>query len=106
MKLYHVTTGQWNGDDLLSLYRQFGDEAYEEYAKKWPEAGELVQYHVHYIHLHGNLEEAIQFAREFGGEILEIDATELDIEIDNLEYPHPMVRDCIPAAHVKRLARI
>ena len=37
------------------------------------------------------------------GEILEINADDLDIEKDRLEYPHPMVRDRIPAECIKRI---
>jgi hypothetical protein len=100
--LYHVSEN-WDGGDLLSLYRQIGTDAYEEYADRWPDAGELGVYHVHYIHLHSTLGEAKAFADEFGGEILEINADDLDIEMDRLEYPHPMVRDCIPAEYIKRI---
>ena len=100
--MYHVVK-HWDGGDLLSLYQQIGDAAYEGYAEKWPEAGELGQYHIHYIHLHATLEQAREFAEEFGGEILEISADDLDIEMDRLEYPHPMVRDCIPAEYIKRI---
>jgi hypothetical protein len=101
--MYHVVIKDWDGDDLLSLYQQIGDAAYEEYAEKWPEAGELGQYHVHYVHLHATLDQAREFVEEFGGEILEVNTEDLDIVIDNLEYPHSMVRDRIPAEYVKRI---
>lgn len=104
MKLYHVCP-TWNGSDLESLYRQHKDEAYEMYADKWPEAGELAQYHTHYIHLHSTLDDAQEYADEYGGEILVIEALddELDVETDTLEYNHPVIRDVIPAEYIKRL---
>lgn len=102
MKLYHVVKN-YNGGDLESLYEQHGSEAYDIFAEKWPEAGALGHYHAHYIHLHSTKEDAEAFAAEFGGEILEIKADDLEVEIDGLEYKHPMVKDCIDAEYVKRV---
>jgi DNA replication protein DnaD len=49
------------------------------------------------------LDQAREFVEEFGGEILEVNTEDLDIVIDNLEYPHAMVRDRISAEYVKRI---
>ncbi len=101
---YHVCNG-WDGNDLLSLYQLEGEDAYEMYAERWPEAGELAQYHVHYIHLYETIEEAKAHQEEHGGEILKIegDPEELGIEIDKLEFAHPIVRDRIPKEYISRL---
>lgn len=100
--LYHVAK-DYDGGDLQSLYEQHGNDAYDMYIDKWPEAGELVFYHVHYIHLHNSLDDAQEFVDEFGGEILVIDDADLTVERDNLEYDHPIVRDTIPAEYIRRL---
>ena len=103
MKCYHVTK-EWDGQDLESLYAIYGDEAYDIYAEKWPEAGELAQAHAHVVHLHASIDEAKGFAAEFGGEILEIDAPEdYEIEIDSLEYDHPVCRHEIEKNSIRRI---
>ena len=101
MKLYHVVEN-YDGGDLLSLYEQYGDRAYELFLDKWPESGELGHYHAHYIHLYSSVDDA----RKSGiyGEILEIDIPDTEIqcllEIDTLEFPHPMIRDCLPKRYI------
>jgi len=90
MIIYHVCKN-WDGCNIESLYKQYGDEAYRIFAKKWPDAAELAEYHVHYVHCHFALDEAKEYQTEFGGEIIAIDAEYLDVVIDTLEYPHPMV---------------
>lgn len=101
MKIYHVAPADHEGD-LESLYCQLGDSAYEVYAERWPEAAELGQYHVHYVHLYSDLSDAIDHAAERGGKIYTVDVNYLEesgIEIknDDLEFPHPMVAEVIPA---------
>ena len=102
MIYYHVCE-HWDGGDLESLYARYGQEAYQRYAERWPEAGELAQYHVHVIHLHSSLEEAEEYQEAYGGEILVIDDPddELEVVTDDLEYPHPVVRGRIEARFVK-----
>ena len=104
--IYHVHVGHdWApGDDLLSLYEVYGDAAYEMYAERWPDARELAIYHAHYVHCHATLVEAVKYQSEYGGQILEIETDELDVFIDRLEYPHPCVRDMIPAEYITQMA--
>ena len=91
---YHVCRDEWDGGDLISLYQQEGEEAYQIYAERWPEAGELAQYHVHYVHLYATLDEAKEHQGKYGGEILVItgEPEEIGIESDDLEFPHPVVK--------------
>ena len=98
MKLYHV--GPENLTNIESLYNQMGEDAYEVFEERWPEAAELGIYHAHYIHLWDVLEDARDFADEIGGTVYEVEADGLDVEIDELEYPHPIIRDEIPAEYV------
>lgn len=101
--LYHVAN-KWDGQKLESLYNQIGEEAYEEYANKWPEAAELAQEHAHYVHCYETLEDALNHKQEFGGEVLKIELDEfVEVEIDNLEFAHPMVRDEIDADLISRV---
>lgn len=97
MHIYHVAPEGHEGD-LESLHMQHGDEAYEMYADRWPEAGELAVYHAHYVHCYSSKIDAEKHAASFGGKVYTIDADDLDVEIDDLEFPHPVVRDYIPAS--------
>lgn len=103
MTYYHVCT-KWDGSNLESLYKQHGEDAYEMFAAKWPEASELAQYHADIIHLHSNLDDAKEFCEEYGGEILVISDpdSELNIKIDTLEYAHPVVYGEIDAEYISR----
>jgi len=103
MPTYYHVAHNYTGGDLLSLYEQHGEDAYEMYADKWPDAGELAQYHTHYIHLHETLVDAQTYQSEFGGTILEINADELEIKLDTLEYKHPMVRDYIEEEYIREV---
>lgn len=106
MKLYHVCNN-WDNKDLESLYKQYGNEAYDIYAERWPEAGELAQAHIDYIHLYDTLEEAQEHAENFSGEILVVefdpDNLEIEVERDKLEFNHPMVCNIIPKHLITRL---
>lgn len=104
-KYYHVAPADHSGD-LISLYDQLGEAAYAVYAERWPDAGELAQYHAHYVHMYATIEEARKHVNS--GKIYEIDAEALEdecieVEIDNLEFPHPMVRGVIPAHLLKEV---
>jgi hypothetical protein len=99
-KMYHVCQA-WDGDDLLSLYEQEGEKAYIIFAEKYEVENGLGFDHVHYVHGHYTLEEAREYQRIWGGEILEIDAAELEVKHDCIEYPHPMVRDVIPKEYIR-----
>lgn len=103
MRGYHVAADGWDGGDLVSLYERYGADAYEMYADRWPEAAELAQYHAHYVHLYGTAGEAVEHQEQFGGIILAVDIpdeAEITIETDSLEFPHPIVRDRIPARYI------
>ena len=104
MKYYHVCA-KWDGLNLESLYKQHGEEAYEIFTAKWPEASDLAQYHCNIIHLYATLAEAVEHQEEYGGEILVIDNTDeyLDIKIDTLEFAHPVVYGKIDADCISRL---
>ena len=99
-KMYHVCP-EWNGDDLLSLYEQLGEEAYGVFARKHEIDNGLGIGNAHFVHCHYTIKEAREFQRIYGGEILEIDASKLDVKHDCIEYPHPMVRGRIPKQYVR-----
>ena len=101
-KMYHVCP-RWNGDDLLSLYEQMGEEAYDAFAVKHGIGNELGIGNAHFVHCHYTVEEAREHQRAFGGEILEVDASVLEVKHDCIEYPHPKVRGIIPKQYVRRV---
>lgn len=101
--IYHVAPADHTGN-LESLYVQRGDEAYDLYATRWPEAGELAQYHAHYIHCFDTLDQARDHAVAFGGKIYEIDDEDLEVERDTLEFDHPMIKGEIDAECIKVVA--
>lgn len=99
-KMYHVCQA-WNGDDLLSLYEQLGEEAYGIFAERHEIDNGLGFDHAQFIHCHYTLEEARKYQRIWGGQILEIDTQDLAVKHDCVEYPHPMVRGRIPKEYIK-----
>lgn len=99
-KYYHVVD-KYDGGDLESLYHRYGDAAYDMYLERWPESGNLSQYHAHNIHLYDSLEEAQKHSAYFGGDVLEIIPDDaLEVTIDTLEFPHPIVEDKIPKKYI------
>lgn len=103
-KIYHV--GPKNLKKIESLLVQLdGDEelACKEYLKRWPDSGNLWEYHAGYIHCFASLEEARAYLRSVGvaqNSIYEIDATQFDereLFIDRLEpgCDHPVLDDII-----------
>lgn len=98
--IYHVAPADHSGN-LESLYSLHGDDAYEMYADRWPEAGELAQYHAHYVHCYDSLDEAREHAAQWGGKIYAIDTSEIEVERDNLEFDHPMVRNEIDVEYLQ-----
>jgi hypothetical protein len=86
-ELFHVTGDDYRaGQPIKSLYRQYGDEAYDKYAERWPEAGDMGQYHAHQNFFYESLPEAQEHVDEFGGKILKIDPSKIDgLRRDNLE---------------------
>jgi RNA:NAD 2'-phosphotransferase (TPT1/KptA family) len=105
--IYHVAPQEHQGA-ILSLYALHGDEAYEMYATRWPEAGELAQYHAHYVHCHDSLDDAREHVEQHGGKIYEINAEAMaedliEVERDRLEFDHPMVRGEIPAEYIREV---
>lgn len=107
MKLYHVYGGEYNGQDLESLaYRLGFDEAIEAFCEKWGhDDSSLADYHVDLIHFYDNLEEAEWHQEDFGGTILEIDAKELEVEIDTIEenMHHPVIRQRVDKKYIRRI---
>ena len=99
-RMYHVCP-EWDGSDLLSLFEQIGEEAYVVFAKKHEINNKLGIGNAHFVHCHYTVEEAREYQRNFGGQILEIDATALEVKHDCIEYPHPMVRGRIPKQYVR-----
>jgi hypothetical protein len=106
--IYHVTRG-WDGGDLRSLARRVDDgdlgldEALEQVAARWCDgclatAERYLDGDGHEVHCHATLAEAIAYRDEWcdGGEVLSIDAAGL-VVAEGCEYPHPVVRDLIPA---------
>lgn len=87
--LYHVVPDTYHqGDDLISLHRQMGDDAYDEFERRWPESGGLGHYHAHYVMFYDSLEAARDHQKHFGGTILAVDSNELDgVRFDTLEQP-------------------
>lgn len=98
---YHVSK-KWDGGDLLSLHEQLGDDAYEEFRNRWPDSGGLAFSHSDLIHLYTTLDEAENHAAEFGGEVLVVDLSNIEWNIDKKEFPHPVVRGKIPKRYVSR----
>jgi hypothetical protein len=99
-RMYHVCP-RWDGGDLLSLYEQLGEEAYIIFAEKHELDNGLGIDHAHFVHGHYTLQEAKEYKRIFGGQILVIDTQDLAVKHDCVEYPHPMVRGRIPKEYVR-----
>jgi hypothetical protein len=89
-KLYHVVSPQHEpGAPLRSLYSQYGDAAYDLFAEKWPEAGNLNQEHAHRVFFYDNLAEAQSHAKQFGGRIIGVDPSKVEgLHFDTLERPY------------------
>ena len=101
---YHVAPEAWkDGDPLFSLYRQMGEDAYEEFVRRWPELGaEVAHYHAHWVFLYETLEEAIEHIHLYGGGfVLRIDGESVDVQMDYVEG-FPYVQDEIPGNAIQR----
>jgi hypothetical protein len=109
--IYHVTTG-WDGGDLRPLARRVDDgdldldAALEMVAARWFDgdlrmAEEYLGRDGREVHCHATLAEALDYREEWceGGEVLAVDADGLDVA-EGVEYPHPVVRDAIPADRI------
>ena len=107
MKYYHVAKN-WNGEQLESLSSYLGSEteAIEQFIERWVDADAgFAAYHVNLIHLHASLADAIEYQKRHGGEILEIDeqGDDLEIRIDDLEYPHPVTTYPVDKQYIKKI---
>ena len=107
MLYYHVAENGWDGDDLTSLVSQYGEsEAIELFCERWPEAENSAYEHSSRIHLHSTLDEAKKYwSVDKTGDILAIELdedaeSECCIVIDELEYPHPVACEDIPAEYI------
>lgn len=106
--IYHVAPADHTGD-ILSLHKMHGGEAYEMYAVRWPESGNLGTVHAHYVHCYDSLDEAREHAAQHGGKVYEINTDAMaddmiQIERDTLEFDHPIVRNEIPAEYIREVA--
>lgn len=112
--IYHVTRA-WDGCDLRSLAQQVDDgdlglDAALDLIASWWTDGDLraadryLDGDGREVHCHDSLDAAAEYLAEWcdGGVIMEIDADGLDVVI-GAEYPHPVVRDRIPAGRVRVL---
>jgi len=112
MAIYHVAK-DWDGGELRSLALRIDggeidlDDALGLIADKWTggdirKAEEYLDGDGRYVHCHATLAEAIDYRDEWcpGGVVLAIDEGGLEVE-DGQEYPHPVVRDAIPAGLIE-----
>lgn len=102
-ELYHVAGPEYSaGEPLKSLYARKGPAAYDEYAARWPEAGDLVQYHPHQNFFYHTMEDAQNHAADFGGKILKIDSSKVDgLHFDKNEGFWTTREDVHPEAFLK-----
>jgi len=102
MTLYHVTP-KWDGQDLAPAASRIGEaEAIEMFMAKWEtDDTSFAQDQVSKVYLYNNIEQAVSHQDTYGGEILVIDATYLDIVIDEIEG-YPTCRR-VSAADIKRI---
>jgi hypothetical protein len=104
--IYHVTP-KWDGGDLKSLKEQYGDNAYDVFVERWPEAERIAWEHIDYVHCFATREEAEYYLRDWregvGGQLLEIDDRALETSMDRLErgQTHVVVRGRIPARYIR-----
>jgi hypothetical protein len=80
MTKYHVTP-KWDGGNLQSARDRFGEQAaIEMFCQKWgTEDGSFAADQVSKIYLYATLDEALAHQRDYGGEILAIDDTWLEV---------------------------
>ncbi len=87
-RLFHVVGDAWQpGTPLQSLYRQMGPDAYDEFARRWPDAHALVQDHPHKIFFYDSPTAAREHARAFGGKVVKVDPSYVELVFDQLEQP-------------------
>ena len=101
---YHVAPSDHSGD-LLSLYRQMGTDAYDEFIRRWPDADPAMgQYHAHQVHLYNTLDEAKKHTPQ--GKIYEINLNDVEAVPDALEpsLRHLVVQDRIPASALREVS--
>lgn len=89
-ELYHVVGPEYEpGQPIRSLYSRKKEAAYDEYAQRWPEAGDLVQDHPHKVFFYDNIKDAEDHAAMFGGSILRVNPSKVDgLYLDKLEKSH------------------
>jgi hypothetical protein len=102
MTLYHVTP-KWDGKDLESAASKMGEvAAIEIFLAKWQtEDDSFAQDQVTKVYFYNTINEAISHQETYGGEILAIDETYLDIAIDEIEG-YPTCRR-VSASDIKRI---
>lgn len=102
--IYHVIRGEWDGGPIepLQARMQWSDETSEAIAAAWPDCDPAEYYFSEgaEIHCHETIEQASEFAAEYGGVIVAIDASGLDVRVGR-EYPHPVLRDRVTVDRVE-----
>lgn len=108
---YHVAPDDYDpGTSLTSLYRRMGDDAYEEFARRWPDGADMADYHANAVFMFDDPKEALQFQDWKGGRLLGIRPEWLDdLKYDNLEIPvgrnrgYPYFQDEIPSEWISEV---
>lgn len=87
--LYHVAGSEYEpGDRLESLYHRLGNEAYDEFDRRWPESGGLGHYHAHLVFFYDELAKARDHAEQFGGTVCRVDTSRVDdLHFNKMEPP-------------------
>jgi hypothetical protein len=87
-RLYHVVGDNWRpGQPLQSLYRQHGNDSYERFGQRWPDAADFAEYHAHLIFFYDNSRDAEEHAASLGGRVVQVDPDQIDLRWDDLEAP-------------------
>lgn len=86
-ELYHVAGSEYEaGQPLRSLYSRKGNDAYDEFARRWPESGNLGQYHAHKVMFFDNKEMALDHAILTDGTVLTVNPSKVTgLTFDKLE---------------------
>jgi hypothetical protein len=98
-ELYHVVGPEYQqGQPLKSLYSRKGDKAYDEFAAKWPDAGDLALDHPHKIFFYEDAAKAAEHAADLGGRVVKVDPSKVSgLQFDKLEKPgYYVTRDDVP----------
>ena len=100
---YHVTK-EWDGKDLVSAAKRYGEAgAIDMFCKKWDADESFAIDQITKVYVYSTIEDAQEHKDVYGGEILEIDDTYLELVVDEIkgqlcsQYP-------ISATDIKRVS--